>query len=510
MLPVVRLINPDAYVIERARLVFSGSVQLVDKSKWPELQRLDERLTMFRFPEDYEGLTDEELIDCFDREMDTNPYLTRPNAAAFRAWEEFRIQIPGIYDGELSESTAEHYYSYWQVHQLHYIQKFPELYRYRRLFEYLPDDVESTLGLRSPNVEYFVDFKGMHRYFDALSYWMTVYARERGRTFATVDEENGFRQLSDAQANVYRAKLEAHADTVLANFNLCSNDLYGFLRQLISLYDAYTEDERHTLAEELKSDIWHLSNLIELKTRANREQVGAALNYYQGRTFRHLNEVSKERDYAVSVMKRVADRCAVDLQGRSSSWSFAESEINELLDYCEEEGLGLLRTALSGMLAIGDEEHHLKFRRVTRYSNLKNILSSYEYLLKSIGDKASLGIGGSTLTPSVRTAMANETWLPWFDIRSGRGRNSVNLLHARDTTQFIHNLATILSDGQLNSSVDGYWAQTFLFALSARNGTVHFYPEEDRYYGELFGAMLNTPIIAMFYTWKLAKHKQWI
>ena len=233
MLPVVRLINPDAYVIERARLVFSGSVQLVDKSKWPELRRLDERLTLFRFPEDYEGLTDEELIDCFDREMDTNPYLTRPNAATFRAWEEFRIQIPGIYDGELSESTAEHYYSYWQVHQLHYIQKFPELYRYRRLFEHLPDDAESTLGLRSPNVEYFVDFKGMHRYFDALSYWMTVYARERGRTFATVDEENGFRQLSDAQANVYRAKLEAHADTVLASFNLCSNDLYGFLRQLI-------------------------------------------------------------------------------------------------------------------------------------------------------------------------------------------------------------------------------------------------------------------------------------
>ena len=484
MFPVVRRIYPDEYIVEQAKIRFSGGFEAADTTRWPELQRLKERLWLFPFPEGLDGLGDEELVHCFDREIDANPYLTRPNAETFKAWNEYRVQIPDIYNGELRETTAEHYYSYWQVHQLYCIQ-----------------------NSRSPNAKYLADFKGMHRYFDALSFWMTIYLRERGRTFAVVNEVNGFRRLSDSQSEDFQTRLKALAGTVLSRFNFCSNDLYGFLRRLIELYEAYLQDERYKLAEDLKSDIGYLSDLIELTTGANRKQIEGELNHYDARTFRHLDEVNKERDYAVSVMKRVASKCASDLQKYDPNWSFSESEINDLLDYCEQEGLGLLRTALSGMLAIGDDEHRLKYRRTTRYTNMKNILSSYEYLLKSLGDKANLGIEGKTLTRLVKKVMVNENWISCFNARS---ENNNNLLSAKNTTEFINNLVTIMNDSQLSNSAKGFWARTFLFALSARNGTVHFYPDEDKYYGDLFGEMLNTSVIAMFYTWKLAKRNGWV
>ena len=54
------------------------------------------------------------------------------------------------------------------------------------------------------------------------------------------------------------------------------------------------------------------------------------------------------------------------------------------MNCCEREGLGLFVTALSGMVATGDEEYRQISRRVQRYTNLKNVLNSYEYLLKTV------------------------------------------------------------------------------------------------------------------------------
>ena len=144
MLPVVRLTYPDEYLIEDAHLRSLHSSAFVDISAWPELQRIVER-PLIRFPEDYQGLTPEQLVHCFDREVNDNPHLTRPSGESFRAWDDYLIQVPDIVDGNRRVSTAEHFYSYWQVHQLYYIQKFPDLYKNRRLFEYVTQQLSVTL-----------------------------------------------------------------------------------------------------------------------------------------------------------------------------------------------------------------------------------------------------------------------------------------------------------------------------------------------------------------------------
>ena len=221
--------------------------------------------------------------------------------------DQYRVQIPDIYEGELKEPTAEHYYSYWQVHQLHYTQKFPDLYKNRWTFHYVLEKTTLELRPNAPNPEHLADFKGMNRYFDALSYWITVYSRARARTFATVGETDGVRRLSDSEAEDYRIKLKAYASESLVRSNLIDSDLLRFLRTLIDMYEGYRRDERYKLADELKADIWHLSNLIELKTDANQDQIEADLGYFDGRTFKHLNEAAKERDYALDLMKSMAD-----------------------------------------------------------------------------------------------------------------------------------------------------------------------------------------------------------
>ena len=101
MFPVVRLTMPESYVIEDTQLKIAGGGLAADTAKWPELQRLDERLMLYRYPDGYEGLTGAELVHCFDREIDTNSLLTWPDVAGFRSnclksqWATQQLGCPG-------------------------------------------------------------------------------------------------------------------------------------------------------------------------------------------------------------------------------------------------------------------------------------------------------------------------------------------------------------------------------------------------------------------------------
>ena len=210
--------------------------------------------------------------------------------------------------------------------------------------------------------------------------------------------------------------------------------------------------------------------------------------------FRHLDLVTKERDDALDLFKRISEGCGSALrQLGDSQWSFTETDTNDLLNYCEQKSLGLLITALSGMVATGDEEYRRNFRRVQMYTNLKNVLTSYEYFLKSLTQGTALIVGKETLTQLVDKVMCQEAWYELFNAKKTQG-----LLSGRNAQEFLTNLGALLADKQLKGSIEGYWAQEFLVMCLARNMTVHSYPSEDSYYGDLFGPMLEAAIIAAF------------
>ncbi len=91
MLPVARVVYPDEYVIRRDQSQWNSVMDWDGTDQWPALGRLSERIGPFPFG--YEGLTDEELVHCPDRELEAegNPHLMPPASADFRpnhfCWE---------------------------------------------------------------------------------------------------------------------------------------------------------------------------------------------------------------------------------------------------------------------------------------------------------------------------------------------------------------------------------------------------------------------------------------
>ena len=505
MLPVVRKTYPEEYIVRQRRQELRLDLfEEVDTAEWPELQRLVERSIHLGFPYGYRDLADDELIHCFDREMGSNRYLSRPGDSEFRPWDSYKVKVGELQGGEIKESVAEHCYSYWQVHQLYFIQSYPDLYRNARLIELVPENLR-PLGLpRAPSKERLAGFEDMGRYFEALSFGITVYGRERGRTFADANLVGGGRRLDAAGADEHRHRLEELSQMVADQFHLSRDNLYDFLSQLISLFEKYETQERFKLASDLKKDIFHLERFIELKTGEDLNTILHNVSYYNALTLRRIDFATREREQAFRIIMRGLQRCESKMaELGSTNWSCTESEVNELLDYCDSEGLTIIPAAMSGMVAANDEEEQHKFRYVELYSNLKNVLTSYEYLLKNLGKKGHVDFGISPLGSAIPKVMDGENWLQLFKDRR-------HLARASTTTEFLDNLDAISNDVDLEDSVDGYWAQTFLVTLLARNCAVHSYPTEDRYYVESFGDMLNAPIVAMIYTWQLAKGRNWI
>ena len=503
MLPRARIVYPDDYVIARSQASHHGTWHHQTLTCWSEIERLWDSPQFY--PEDYESLTDRELVDSFDREMGTNRYLHRPTTDHFIPWEHYSVYVPGIVDEPIRQPTAEHYYSYWQVHQLEFIQQYPDLYKNKGLLSRLPPD-DPVLMFRpmAPSKDRLQGFDGKAQYFDLLSFWITVYTRDRRRTFAHPDGNSKY--LNDSEFETYKSRLRKLAGSVLAQFNVTEDGLYGFMHSLLDLHDQYSRDERRKLALELESDVAHLEHLIELHTGSNLDSMSDELFERFGiltrRSFRHLHPAMKDLDYALKLVERISEQCSKDIvDAFEVDWIVEPDDITSMLVYCQQHDLGLLATSLGGMVAVGYEEHRNRFRPVHRYTNLKNLLTSFEYLLKHLAENADLSPARPTLHSVVQEVMASEDWMPLFQARS---------VSCDSTDSFFTKLDCLQSDSSYRESISGYWARAFLIACLSRNFAVHFYPDDERYFGDVFGVMLDAVVVSILYSWDLAKENKWL
>ena len=440
MFPSARVVHPNEYVIEEYQHQQDGNWDWDGLDKWPELRRLTERIRMF--PYGYDDLSDEERVHLFDRELEAgdNPYLRRPDSANFQPWSEYGVTVRDRHGNELTRRTAIHYYSYWQVHQLHFIQKYPDLFKYSWLIDHLREDVPMKgIFPRSPTMERLSGFEGMRRYFDALSFWVTVYREEHNRTFAGITEENAVRILDDAQADAYRKRLSQLAGSVGQRFQLTADDLYVFLRQIIRLYQDYERDEHYKLAEALKRDIFSLEHLIELTRGETRDQVAEQLgktNRFDKQTFRHLVPATKERDYATDILKNVARSCNTASQSHGpSSWTFSDEDISRLLDHCEQEGLGLLSSALGGMVAVGDEEYRRKLQASSEIHQPEECLQCLRVFPEGSGGKGGSECWRRNLNSDRQDSNAPRAMV-WFFHVFGKRFNGKESLERRQHRRF--------------------------------------------------------------------------
>ena len=496
MLPVARVVYPDEIIIHLERHQQDGDYGWNGFDEWPDLASLVEKFSPS--PRTNTVLNDEDLVHRFDRALDSggHPYLSVPEAGNFTSWRDYEAQVSDADGHTFGRPTADHYYSHWQVHQLYLIQQHPHLYRYAGLIDRLPPDEPFKAFVRADSeTVWFREFDGMRTCFDALSFWITLYGRERSRSIPGMNDQRAI-----------QARLAEWAALTTKRHKLTDDGLFQFLRQLIRLYEDYVCDERHKLARELRKDILHCGRLIELATGRTWEQVADRLgqsDQFDKRTFRHLLAANRERDYALEMLVNPPPAWSRTWQEHSDSdWSFTEVDANRLLDYCEQQGLPLLRTGLSGMMATGEEERAQKFTKMGSYANLRNVMTGYEDLLKQLGRSAERTKGRSPLTSTVEQVMNDRSWIRLF-------RDHRKLVSGGTDTEFLKNLDTLLSRRELQESAQASMAGMFLITCLARNMTAHANPNDDRFFADAFHTMRDAAITAISYTWKLAEKQGW-
>jgi len=510
MLPVARVVYPGEYVKLEVLWTIGETDEPPQLDQWPELQRLVEETKIL--PKDNADLPDEELIDSFDREMGVNPYLTCPTLETFQPWDSYNIVISSQNAHQRRRSSAKHYYNYWQVHQLYYIKQFPDLYKTTILLNNIPEEaIKDIVGPCIPSKDDICNFNGKARMFDALSFWITMYNREHKRTYALIPEEHHVKILDEPQVIAFQRRLVENAKNVEERYGLNIKTSYDFLYELLELHKRYQDDERYKLSEELKNDIFYQAQLIILifdqKWENIEEELGNRHGLGMKNRFRHLNTMLKERDEARDLLAHFAGEYRKVIEKYNipkPEFIFRANEIDEFLDYCESEGLTIFFTALSGMIATG-EEYAVKFRRVTRYTNIKNVLTALEFLLKSFAANGDFHLNGKSLNPVIKEMMKSEKWFRLFKDKTDKG-----LTHAKDPTEFFININQLVNDSDLVQSEETFWAREFLIASLARILTVHSYPDYDWFYGQLFGEMLGAALYSVMYSWQVANREGWV
>jgi hypothetical protein len=510
ILPVARVIYPEEYI--RLQTLWSLYVirELPHENQWPDLQRLFDRHRSI--PEKYADLSDEELIDSFDRAMGKNSYLIRPTPENYKPWDTYTISI-AYGDGlKTSKSIAEHRYSYWQVHQLYHIQQYPDLYKNKRLLDHIPDEIKQRYYLPSaPSQETLREFNGLAPMFDLLSFWITVYERERKRVFALVPPTHQVKKLGERQYQEYLDRLKSDAELVQTRYGKSVNELYQYLSQLLELQSDYRKKERYKLAEELRNDIIFLAHLIELLTNNDWEEVADELGKrstpWTRQNFRYLDLLIKERDEARDILIGVSKKYDNVLKSHSivrGKLTFPSSDIDEMLDYCKRQSYTVLFTSLGGMTAT-EEEYAEKFRPVARYTNLRNILTALEFVMRDFALKAGSTKHRLTLSVVIEAVMKNEAWFSLYEQKDKKKLTSAN-----SEAEFSLHLNQLLHDPDLVQSEETFWARVFLIASLARNLTAHDFPTDDWFYGELYVEMLEAGIYAILYSWQSAKSQGWV
>jgi len=516
MLPMARVVAPDYLVRQAFEHDYLGAEIGSIPEEWKAIERLNNPRMML--PEDFAQLEDQELEESIDREFGKNPYLYKPSGENFKSWRSYSISVKYLNGQGGHRSTADHYYSYWQVHQLFKIQNVPELYRFSGIINSIRDErVKEWLTLPFRNVAWYRTFDGLSDIYDALSFFITIYSRERMRTLALVPPQHGMHTLNEQQYQEYRTKIERHGASVLQRYSLSEEKLYNFLVKLLDLHDNYEEAEKLKLANQIENDIFMVVHWLMITTTKDWDNIaddlGKRTNDFTRNKLRHLDPNSRMRDVATDELVYYAEHYQDNLKKTgitNPSLSFAKCDANQLIHFCYQNGLDMLAFSLDEMIAIypvddvANKERERKSQRTTRYTNLKNLATTLEYFLRVLAQNNNKSLE-KLMTPLIRQLMSGESWIGMFEANRNWVRSNNN-----KSQDFYQNLNRILQDSSLKSSEDGYWAKNFLISCLVRNLSVHTYPTDDWFYGDLMGEMIQAVVYCFLYSWYVAKREAWV
>lgn len=515
MLSRARLIYPSDFIKAKRRSFYHPD-QNNYHSEWPGIQEL---FDPYIFIEDqWAYITNDELVDSFDRAFDKgNIYLLKPELENFKPWNKYpKVQFQ--YQGsKYKEGTVKHYYAFWQIHQLYIIQQQPYFYQNYYLLKALSKKKREELfssSLDFKHEQYRNFWKNgfeLGKFYDSLSYFITLYIRERERAFAKVQENFNIKQLNTIEYTNLKKAYFDHAQIVCQKFQFTETDLYGYLRAILKLRADYAKAEKVKLKELSELDISFLYCWIWALTGKSWNKVSEKLPSFEDKfEFRRIDPETKRFDESMRLLESHFDPFF--------NWNLNplpnKDYLNEILEFCKNNNLDIFLHILPEFIVAREETR--KLLPQTRYTNLKNLTSFFEYFLKEIAVKAGINIYNLRYPNSNRTkdptiapiidelkALANPSNVQWYN----------NFNHASKNAKTMHQLVTNIQAANLitnpnHNSVE--IEKNIIIANLARNFTTHNYTLEDEFYGPMFGELSSSVILSTLYFWHLAKIEGWV
>ncbi|MCA9919862.1 MAG: hypothetical protein KC445_18020, partial [Anaerolineales bacterium] len=324
--------------------------------------------------------------------------------------------------------------------------------------------------------------------FDALSFYITLYGNEQYRVFENIPEQDSVKTLDNQQFAHYTSQLKAHAQFVFDKFNLTESKLYEFLFYLLKLRGDYERSEYLQLANELSIDIQYLisfiQNLGDLSIEDIEKEIDQRSNSIWTKRFRHLDKAVEVYDYA----KVTFERLVTDYNSKFSTLSISPTEIEDLLDFIEKQGLFIIPYAIFDIdEALNDSR---AFSTTSLYIGLSNLTTGFECFLREIANLANQSqnpptspISVKTLEPLIRTMF---NWGISFQQEHTRLKQT----HQNDPFAY---LADVFNNPNLDEAL-----KTFLITYRSRNFIAHNYTLDNQLYYTWY-SIIYTAICRSFF-----------
>lgn len=488
LFPVARVIKPAEYVIARSKLERQPATYGQSLSGWEDLERL---LDVSIRPQHQD---DEDLWHPFDVEVEHgNTFLHVPLEEEFKSWDSFKVKVEGPRGLTYSVPTAEHYYHYWQVHQVYQIQrKYPIFAKHNWLLEHLSNEIQ--VRIKPKKGEPVTTLSGYDRCFDALSFYICLTQSQRQKTFASIPQKYGMKKLNDQQLAAHERELVRHAQFVCRKYEIDGDALYKFLVFLLHLQSNYRDEERTKLANELESDIMFLTQFIRDITGQTSSQIeeylGTSNTIWTQRQFRHLDRSLLVRDTSHDVFIHFMLEYNKDFPNDA----LTSSDIERFEQFLSDKGLFLIDYAIFDVQEILNNPR--PFEKTSFYIALKNLTTGLECCLREIAMLATItGIKDDTLFTLISTVF---TWGSAFQ----NEHQSKKTIWGQDDVSYINDIYT---DPNLNNTL-----KSFLIAYCGRNLLAHKYSVEDDLHYDVYHRVYLAIIFALFYSWKYTLKNAWV
>lgn len=495
LFPAARIIKSDEYVIQRFELDQAPETYGTNVPNWHELERL-----LYRRP-NLGNNTNSELWHSFDWEFEQkNRFLFWPKEQQFKPWKEYRVKVRQDSGKDLFSKTAEHYYHYFQVHQIYAIQKrFPVYAKHSWLIENVNENLQDRAKYLTPPKDSPSIPLGDHLdSFDALSFYIILYENEQYRTFENIPEQDGIKTLDNQQFAHYTSQLKAHAQYVLCKFDLNMDKLYEFMFYLLKLRNEYERNEYLKLANELSIDIQYLisfiQNIVDLSIDEIEKEVDQRSHSYWTREFRHLDKAVKLYDYA----KDTFERLLTEYNAKFPNLTISATDIENLIDFIETHGLFIIPYAIFDMdEALNDSR---PFQSTSLYTNLSNLTTGFENYLREIANIASQSNIGN-----LHQIIAG--MFPWGNDFNTMHQTNITLYGKNDPFSYFPYLEDVYTDPNLDTNEA---LRTFLIAYRTRNMIAHNYTLDHKLYYAWYSVIYISVCQAILYAWINATNNGWV